>query len=114
MRKVIGIGLVVSLFLLTAYSLVLARSDESKALAQASDESQAVNVGNKICPVSGDEVNEETKATVEYKGKIYNLCCSGCIEEFKKDPEKYVQKVNQELEGKAEEGNKVMEEPSQE
>ncbi|MBF0570217.1 MAG: YHS domain-containing protein, partial [Candidatus Omnitrophica bacterium] len=27
--------------------------------------------------------------TVEYKGKLYNLCCPGCISRFKADPEKY-------------------------
>ena len=114
MRKFISIGFVVSLFLLTGCSLILAQSEESNTQAQVSETTKAVNVGNKICPVTGNEVNEETKATVDYKGKIYNLCCSWCIEEFKKDPEKYIQKINQELEGKAEEGNKAMEESSQE
>ncbi len=62
-------------------------------------ESAAVNIGNKICPVSGDSINEETKATYEYKGKIYNFCCPACIDEFKKNPEKYIQKVEEELKG---------------
>ena len=57
---------------------------------------EAVEVGNKICPVSGDKVpvpgekgamGEVVK--YEYNGKIYNLCCPMCIKDFKKNPEKY-------------------------
>jgi YHS domain-containing protein len=29
-------------------------------------------------------------ATVEHKGKVYHLCCKGCVKKFNKDPEKYV------------------------
>ena len=55
------------------------------------------NIGNKICPVSGDKIPAPgEKGTMgdepvkyEYNGKIYNLCCSMCIKDFKKNPEKY-------------------------
>jgi YHS domain-containing protein len=64
---------------------------------------KAVEVGNKICPVSGDKIpaSGETGAMgevvkYEYKGKIYNLCCEMCIKDFKKDPEKYSQMAEQE------------------
>jgi len=56
---------------------------------------QQQEVGNNICPVSGEEINEEIKATYEYKGKIYNLCCASCIKEFRNNPEKYVQIVEE-------------------
>ena len=62
---------------------------------------KAQNVGNKICPVTGEKIDEKTKATYEYKGKVYNFCCSMCIEEFKKDPGKYIKKVEEELKGVA-------------
>ena len=58
---------------------------------------EAVNVGNKICPVSGEKIDEKMKATYEYEGKIYNFCCPMCVEEFKKDPQKYINKVQEEL-----------------
>lgn len=61
-------------------------------------ESSAVDAGNKICPVTGEEIDEAAKATHEYEGKIYNFCCAMCIDEFKKEPQKYIDKVNQELE----------------
>ncbi len=30
-----------------------------------------VDAGNKICPVTGEEIDPTLKATYEYKGKIY-------------------------------------------
>ena len=54
---------------------------------------EAVDVGNKICPVSGEKINEKLKATYEYKGKIYNFCCKACVKDFKKDPQKYIEKL---------------------
>ena len=54
---------------------------------------QVMDVGNEICPISGEKIDKETKATYEYKGKIYNFCCPMCIEEFKKDPDKYINKM---------------------
>jgi len=54
---------------------------------------EVVNVGNKICPVLGNPVPAENAPTVEYKGKVYNLCCAMCKETFLKDPEAYVKKV---------------------
>ncbi|MCL4491344.1 MAG: YHS domain-containing protein [Nitrospirae bacterium] len=53
-------------------------------------------VGNKVCPVSGETIDEKAKETYEYKGKIYNFCCPMCIEEFKKDPGKYIEKMEKE------------------
>lgn len=58
---------------------------------------EAVNVGNKICPVSGEKIDEKLKATYEYQGKIYNFCCAGCIASFKADPDKYIKIVDEEL-----------------
>ena len=67
----------------------------------------AVEVGNKICPISGDKVPAPgEKGTmgaepvkVEYKGKIYNLCCPMCIKDFKKNPEKYSTIAEKEVNG---------------
>jgi len=42
------------------------------------------------CPVmnSAFEVAQDTPV-VDYKGKSYYFCCPACIEEFKKDPDRY-------------------------
>jgi YHS domain-containing protein len=52
-----------------------------------------VPVGNEICPVSGEKINPKEKATYEYRGKIYNFCCPDYVEIFKKNPEKYIKKM---------------------
>ncbi len=54
------------------------------------------NIGNKICPVTGNQISEDTNVTYEYEGKIYNFCCAGCIDEFKKDPIKYIKRIEKE------------------
>lgn len=46
-----------------------------------------------VCPVSGEEIDKDTKITYEFKGKTYRFCCPDCAEAFKKDPEKYIDKI---------------------
>ena len=48
---------------------------------------------NKVCPVSGEEVDQETP-TVEYKGKVIGFCCSSCVSKFNKEPEKYLKNLS--------------------
>lgn len=46
-----------------------------------------------IDPVCGMVVKEEdAREKYEYKGKTYYFCCSDCLDEFKKNPEKYLNK----------------------
>ncbi|MEW6534182.1 MAG: YHS domain-containing protein [Candidatus Auribacterota bacterium] len=40
------------------------------------------------CPVMGGNVNKEIFA--DYNGKRVYFCCSGCVDAFNKDPEKYL------------------------
>jgi len=66
------------------------KDDDRTAGQTASNPAQAIEVGNKICPVSGDKVGEMGEVIkYEHNGKMYNLCCKTCIKDFKKDPEKY-------------------------
>ena len=55
------------------------------------DTDALTEVGNTICPVTGEKVGQNGEKIVkqEYKGKVYNLCCSMCVKDFAKDPEKY-------------------------
>jgi YHS domain-containing protein len=58
----------------------------------------AVEVGNKICPVSGEKVGEMGEVeTIEHNGKIYNLCCAMCAKDFSKDPDKYAKIADDEV-----------------
>lgn len=71
-------------------------SDHTEAAETNSFAQKAVEeVGNKTCPISGEEIDEGTKAAYEYKGKAYNFCCPACIDEFKKDPKKYIEKIEE-------------------
>ncbi len=68
----------------------ICQSDSAKAEGVSAS---PVKVNNTVCPVTGDPVNMKNPITVEYKGKIYNLCCPMCIALFKADPEKYISKI---------------------
>ena len=70
-------------------SVLLAQETKAADSSQM-QASQLVEVGNKICPVSGNKVGEMGPAIKhEYNGKIYNLCCGMCPSKFDKDPAKY-------------------------
>ena len=58
-----------------------------------------IEVGNTICPVSGEKIDEETAYKVEFEGEIYNLCCKMCAKDFEKDPQKYIEKLEEIKEG---------------
>ena len=43
------------------------------------------------CPVTGDPIDK--KLYIDYKGKRIYVCCASCIAKVKKDPEKYIKKL---------------------
>ncbi len=71
----------------------LTKINQSLPTTTSTQELKAVEEGNTICPVTGEKIEEGTNVSAEYKGKIYKLCCSGCTEEFKNNPQKYVSKI---------------------
>ena len=46
-----------------------------------------------LCPVLGGNVDKKVYA--DYQGKRIYFCCQGCDAEFKKDPEKYMKKIQE-------------------
>ena len=88
--------IVLSVMILTGNQMIQAQNASSGVKAMDTV-SAPQDVGNKICPVLGEKIDEKTKATYEYKGKIYNFCCAMCIDEFKNDPDKYIKKVEEEV-----------------
>lgn len=73
-------------------TLAQGKTDQGVKMA----ETKLIEVGNKICPVSGEKIlapgekgsmGESVK--YEYNGKVFNLCCPMCIKDFKNNPEKY-------------------------
>lgn len=79
--KKIGVLLITVALTLAPAGLVLAQ----KAPAQPQTPTQTV------CPVFGGEINKDIY--VDYKGKRIYFCCEGCDDEFKKNPEKYMKKL---------------------
>jgi YHS domain-containing protein len=59
---------------------------------------------NTKCPVSGDDADKTI--TQEYKGRTIAFCCEDCVKDFKKDPQKYVAKLDKEKAGKSGEKKK--------
>ncbi|MCX5678723.1 MAG: hypothetical protein NTY76_06410 [Candidatus Omnitrophica bacterium] len=67
-------------------------SDEAKILTKEEQvSSTAESVKNFRCPVSDDDIDKANCIKIEYKGKIYNLCCDACAKHFIKHPEKFSQ-----------------------
>lgn len=97
MKKLYFIIMVFS-FLLLVNSQIVKAEDTPADTKGAVDVSNLQDAGNKICPVMGEKIDEKTKATYEYKGKIYNFCCPMCIESFKKNPESYIKNIEKEKE----------------
>ncbi len=80
---VLGVSLVSGLAF--ASGSMKTKNTESSAKTAVSNE-----VGNKICPVSGQPVGTMGEVVkYEHNGKIYNLCCPACKKDFVKNPEKY-------------------------
>jgi YHS domain-containing protein len=64
-------------------------NDRGAATGQAA----TAETANKLCPVTGEEVDPKGTVTYTYKGKVYHFCCASCIADFKKNPEKYIRKM---------------------
>jgi YHS domain-containing protein len=47
-----------------------------------------------VCVVSGEKLGEHGDAYVfEHDGQEVRLCCKPCLKDFKKDPGKYLKKI---------------------
>jgi YHS domain-containing protein len=45
------------------------------------------------CPVMGGKVDRSVYT--DYQGKRIYFCCSGCIDDFKKNPDKYLKQMGE-------------------
>ncbi len=94
----------------------VARAEGEPMAAPAAPSAQAapaamVEVGNKICPISGEKIGGMGKAEkIEYKGKVYNLCCPMCKKDFLKDPEAAIKKIEEQM---ADEGTEATEDTTE-
>lgn len=87
-RVIVVVGII---FLISAMVFIvngMCQYGETKAKTGVST-TTPFKVNNTICPVTGNPIDMKNPVTIEYNGKIYNLCCSMCTVTFKANPEKY-------------------------
>lgn len=63
-----------------------------KAAPAAKSNAKAVKFANAVDPICHMPTEPDMKDTAVYKNKTYGFCSVYCKDEFKKNPEKYVQK----------------------
>jgi YHS domain-containing protein len=86
----------IALALASVASFAAVAVDTSLVLKPTPDQVKAAHmVGNKKCPVSGDEVGGSMGPgrIVIYKGQAVQLCCGSCVKKFAQDPAKYLAMV---------------------
>ena len=79
--------------------IVLSDEEVASIKKLPSEDDQKAALAQKICLVGEDEgkpnhlgsMGTPIKETV--KGKTIFLCCKGCVDDFKKDPDKYLSKL---------------------
>ncbi|HEV8290496.1 MAG TPA: YHS domain-containing protein [Tepidisphaeraceae bacterium] len=82
-----ALSLVCSLALATGVVIAAdAKKDAKKPATQPT--TQPSKPVNKFCAVE-QEHDADPKVTYSWNGKTYAFCCKDCIDEFKKNPEKY-------------------------
>ncbi|MFC1851198.1 hypothetical protein ACFL27_13465 [candidate division CSSED10-310 bacterium] len=74
----------------TSLMLVLLLAFFLSGLAVAEEKTSELKPQTK-CPVMGGDVNKEV--FTDHDGQRIYFCCSECIKEFKKDPDKYLAKI---------------------
>jgi hypothetical protein len=58
--------------------------------------------GQKTCPVLGEDLaSMGDPIPVQVKGQTIYVCCNGCVNKVKKDPDKYLKKVEAERSGRS-------------
>lgn len=90
-KKIIYAGILI--FLLCGFIAALPgvcqdQGDEVRVIEKG-DPKMSERAVNSICPVSEDPIDPATAVRVEYKGKLYDLCCPACLKHFSKFPEKF-------------------------
>lgn len=63
-----------------------------KAKTAVKSDAKPVKFANAVDPICNMPTDADMKDTAVYKNKTYGFCSAYCKDEFKKNPEKYVQK----------------------
>jgi hypothetical protein len=64
-------------------------------IAELPEADRALALKQKICPVSDEPLGSMGKPVkLEIKGRAVFICCGGCEEDLKKEPDKYLAKLD--------------------
>ena len=90
LRKLLNVVLPSSLVVL-AGGLALAADPAKPAAAPTTKPSYPLTT----CVVSGEKLGEMGKpAVIQHEGREVRFCCAGCTDDFKKEPAKYLKKID--------------------
>ncbi len=71
-----------------------AAAEAAEGLKELSPEDRAAAEKQRVCPVTGELLGAMGKPyKISVEGRTVFLCCSGCEEEFRKNPDKYFAKM---------------------
>lgn len=90
-KAVIIAGLAVMLF---SGGYIWAQDDQGEHKEHSDASQPTTKKTQTTCPVMGGAIN--TNIYVDADGKRVYFCCKGCPAEFKKDPAKYISKLEEE------------------
>jgi YHS domain-containing protein len=91
MRRTAVAGILLASLSTVAFFSIGGRAAQQPASTQPASAATSRPV-NTMCPIMSDN-KIDPAVTFVYKGKVYGFCCSDCIADFKKDPEKYIAKL---------------------
>jgi YHS domain-containing protein len=69
--------------------------EPEKYMKKIADENVLLESIQKLCPVTGKEINK--KFHKDYKGRRVYFCSAACIAEFKKNPDSFLAKLDEQM-----------------
>lgn len=70
------------------------KKDPAKYISKLENNGVALEKTQTTCPILGGKIDKKVYA--DYNGKRVYFCCTDCIEQFKKEPDKYLKKLEAE------------------
>ncbi|MGB2999045.1 MAG: YHS domain-containing protein [Phycisphaerae bacterium] len=93
--------MVVLLALTLAASMFIAGCEKAEPPAAEPSPGGQTQIAQKTCPVMGGAI--DPNIYVDHEGRRVYFCCPACLDKFKKDPEKHLKKLDEQLQAPAKE-----------
>jgi YHS domain-containing protein len=89
MQRTMIVTAVACLFIGSAARVGAADKPKAPTTRPATTQTAAKKPVNKFCAVESDN-KIDPKVTYVYQGKTIGFCCRDCLEDFQKDPDRYM------------------------